>query len=42
MSTLFLVYDQQNQLALNRLVEEFSSKAQALDVKVKLADFKDL
>ncbi len=41
-STLFLVYDQQNQLALNRLVEEFSSKAQALDVKVKLADFKDL
>ncbi len=42
MSTLFLVYDQKNQLALNRLVEEFSSKAQALDVKVKLADFKDL
>lgn len=42
MSTLFLVYDQRNQLALNRLVEEFSSKAQALNVKVKLADFKDL
>jgi tRNA A-37 threonylcarbamoyl transferase component Bud32 len=42
MSTLFLVYNQKNQLALNRLVEEFSSRAQALDVKVKLADFKDL
>jgi len=42
MSTLFLVYDQRNQLALNRLVEEFSNKAQALNVKVKLADFKDL
>jgi len=42
MSTLFLVYNQGNQLALNRLVEEFSSKAQALNVEVKLADFKDL
>ena len=42
MSTLFLVYDQKNQLALNRLVEAFSSNAQALGVKVKLADFKDL
>jgi len=42
MSTLFLVYNQRNQLALNRLVEEFSNKARELDVKVKLADFKDL
>ena len=42
MSTLFLVYNQENQLELNRLVEAFSSKAQDLGVKVKLADFKDL
>ena len=42
MSTLFLVYDQKNQLAMNRLVEAFSSKARELGVKVKLADFKDL
>jgi serine/threonine protein kinase len=42
MSTLFLAYDQKNQLALNRLVEAFSSKARELGVKVKLADFKDL
>jgi serine/threonine protein kinase len=42
MSTLFLVYNQENQLELNRLVESFSSQAQALGVKVKLADFKDL
>ncbi len=42
MSTLFLIYNQKNQFELNRLVEEFSSKAQELNVKVKLADFKDL
>ncbi len=42
MSTLFLVYNQRNQMALNRLVEEFNRKAQALNVEVKLADFRDL
>jgi len=42
MSTLFFVYNRKNQLELNRLVEEFTSKARKLGVKVKLADFKDL
>jgi eukaryotic-like serine/threonine-protein kinase len=42
MSTLLLVYNQKNQFELNRLVEAFSSKAQKLNVRVKLADFKDL
>jgi len=42
MSTLFLIYNEQNQIELNQLIEDFSSKAQKLGVDVKLADFRDL
>ena len=42
MSTLFLIYSEHNQLELNQLMEDFSSKALKLGVDVKLADFRDL
>ncbi len=42
MSTLFLIYSEHNQLELNQLMEDFTSKALELGVDVKLADFRDL
>jgi serine/threonine protein kinase len=42
MSTVFLVYREDNRLELNRLMENFSAKAKALGVEIKIADFQDL
>jgi tRNA A-37 threonylcarbamoyl transferase component Bud32 len=42
MSTLVLTYKEAHQLELNRLMEEFSAKAQQLGVELRVADFKDL
>ncbi len=42
MSTLFLIYSEHNQLELNQLMEDFTSKALELGVDVKMADFRDL
>jgi serine/threonine protein kinase len=39
MSTVFLMYTEENELALNRLMKQFSVRAQALGVEVKLAGF---
>ena len=41
-STIFLAYKEEQQLALNRLIDEFSAKAQTLGVTLKIADFRDL
>jgi eukaryotic-like serine/threonine-protein kinase len=42
MSTVFLMYRDEHQLELNRLMEEFSIKARQLGVELKVADFRDL
>ena len=42
MSTVFLMYRDEHQLELNRLMEEFSIKARKLGVELKVADFRDL
>jgi hypothetical protein len=42
MTTLFLTYAEDQQVALNRLMEEFSSKAHGLGVDLKVADFRDV
>ena len=41
MSTVFLMYRNEHQLELNRLMEEFSNKARQLGVELKVADFRD-
>jgi len=41
-SSVFLIYRDDNQLELNRLMEDFSAKARALGVEIKIADFQDL
>jgi tRNA A-37 threonylcarbamoyl transferase component Bud32 len=41
MSTVFLMYRDEQQLELNRLMEEFGNKARQLGVEVKVADFRD-
>jgi len=42
MSTVFLIYREDNQLELNRLMEDFSAKARALGVEIKIADLHEL
>ena len=42
MMNLFLIYNEKQQLALKRLLEEFSLKARKLGVVLKAADFKDI
>ncbi len=42
MSTVFLMYKDEHQLELNRLMEEFRIKARQLGVELKVADFRDL
>lgn len=42
MSTLFLVYAEEQQLVLNKLMEEFSDKVKAEGIVLKAADFEDL
>jgi len=42
MSTLFLLYREDEQLQMNRLMEEFSEKAKALGVSLRAADFSDI
>lgn len=41
MSTVFLMYRDEHQLELNRLMEEFGNKARQLGVELKVADFRD-
>ena len=42
MSTFCLIYKDEHQLALNRLMDDFSAKARRLGVELKLADFRDI
>jgi hypothetical protein len=42
MMNLFLIYNEKQQLALKRLLEEFSVKTRKLGVDLKAADFKDI
>jgi hypothetical protein len=39
---LFLLYNEKQQLALKRLLEEFSTKTRKLGVDLKAADIKDI
>jgi eukaryotic-like serine/threonine-protein kinase len=41
MATFFLIYEDEHQLALNRLINEFSTKVQKLGIELKVADFRD-
>ncbi len=41
-STFFLIYNDEHQSALNNLVDEFSTKAKAIGVDLKVADIHDL
>ena len=42
MSTFFLIYKDEDQLALNQLMDEFSNKVQKLGIELKVADFRDV
>jgi len=42
MSTFFLIYKEEHQFALNRLMDEFGTKVQKLGVDLKIADFRDV
>ncbi|MDM8538767.1 protein kinase, partial [Desulfobacterales bacterium HSG17] len=42
MSTFFLIYNDEHQLALNRLMDEFSARVREMGVEFKVADFHDL
>lgn len=42
MSTFFLIYKEEHQFALNRLMDEFGNKVQKLGVELKVADFRDV
>ena len=42
MATLFMIYQEDQQLALKRLMDEFSGKVQELGVVLKAADFTDV
>lgn len=42
MTTVILTYPEHQQLALNRLMEEFSSRANKLGADLKVADFRDV
>jgi serine/threonine protein kinase len=42
MSTFFLIYKDEEKLALNQLMDEFSNKVQKLGIELKVADFRDV
>jgi hypothetical protein len=42
MVTLFLIYEDEHQLALKELMDDFSTKLQDLGIILKTANFKDL
>ncbi len=42
MTNLFLLYKEEHQKELTRLIEEFSAKAQELDIVLKISDFHDI
>jgi CRP-like cAMP-binding protein len=42
MATLFLIYEDQQQLELNKLMEDFSSRVEDLGITLKAADFSDI
>lgn len=42
MATFTMIYKDEHQLMLNRLMEDFSNKVQELGVVIKAADFKDI
>ena len=42
MSTFCLIYEDEDQLALNELMDEFSNKVQKLGIELKVADFRDV
>jgi len=42
LSTLFLLYREDQQIALSRLMEDFSDKAKQIGVVLRAADFKDI
>ena len=42
MTTLFLIYKDEHQLALKELMDDFSTKVQNLGIVFKAADFRDL
>jgi serine/threonine protein kinase len=42
MTSLHLIYSDERQIALNRLLEEFSTKAKNLGIDIKAAEFKDI
>ena len=42
MTTLFLIYKDEHQLALKELMDDFSTKVQNLGIVLKAADFRDL
>jgi hypothetical protein len=42
MATLIMLYNEEHQLALNRLMEEFSSRVKELGVVLKAADFQEV
>lgn len=42
MSTLFMIYKDEHQLDLNRIMKEFSDRAQKLGVVLKTVNFQDI
>ena len=40
-STILLIYSEEKRMALNRLMEEFGSKAKALGVAVKISEVRE-
>ena len=42
MATLFLFYEDWQQLELNKLLEEFSYHVEDMDITLKAADFTDI
>jgi serine/threonine protein kinase len=42
MSMLFLIYNEEHQSTLNRLIDDFSNKVQKLGVDLKISDFRDV
>ncbi len=42
MTNLFLIYNEENQKEITRLIEEFSAKARELEIVLKISDFHDI
>ncbi len=42
MATLTMIYDDEHQLELNRIVEDFNSRVQELGVVLRSTDFEDV